>query len=91
MGSSSSGGVISCKLADLASFHLAMAWAWYKLRALMVGSLSFSYMCEHTKMGPLYLMGLDVKDLGPLGLPEGFLQMREPAGGGFLKLVVWIR
>ena len=41
-------------------------------------------------MGPLYLMGLDVEELGPLGVPEGFCGLREPTGEGFLKLEVWI-
>ena len=40
VGSLSSGGVMSCKLADLVPSCLAMPWVLYELRALMAGSLN---------------------------------------------------
>ena len=46
--SSLSGGVMSCKLADLLPLCLAMAWVLYKLRALMAGSLN---ICRCLRVG----------------------------------------
>ena len=59
---------MSCKLADLVPLYLAL----FKLRALMTGSLNILQMHEGSKMGALYLMGLDVEDLGQLGCQRAF-------------------
>ena len=59
---------MSCKLADLVPLYLAL----FKLRALMTGSLNILQMREGRKMGALYLMGLDVEDLGQLGCQRAF-------------------